>query len=228
MHASRSRFGAAFLGWCIAAPGVWLWMSGYGFTTYAVTDASAPEKWPQESGLERAIDRPTLLFFVHPRCPCTRASIRQLEMLLGGSELTPRQRPKLIAVATLPADAAEDWRSTTAMEDISQLPNALVNWDVGGIEASRFGAVTSGTILLYDADGARVFAGGITASRGHEGPNVGCDRLAAALRHNDRSLPEPTPVFGCRLCVDHDTAVAAFSDISMRRGEEAVCDGEVR
>ncbi|HEV7281783.1 MAG TPA: hypothetical protein VGN57_16395 [Pirellulaceae bacterium] len=228
MGASRTILGAAVIGWCIAAPGVWLWMSGYGFTTYAVPVATAPEKWPQDSGLERATDRPTLLFFVHPRCPCTKASIRQLESLVGGDELTLRQRPRLIAVATLPANASEEWRSTTIMQDIARLPNAFVTWDVGGIEASRFGAAASGTVLLYDSDGARLFDGGITASRGHEGPSAGCDRLAAALRHEDRSCPHPTPVFGCRLCVDHHAAVSACSDIAKRRGEAELCDGEIQ
>jgi hypothetical protein len=43
-----------------------------------------------------------------------------------------------------------------------------------------------------------LFAGGVTASRGHEGTSTGGDALAALLE-GAPSTTASTPVFGCRL-----------------------------
>jgi hypothetical protein len=228
MRASRSAVSAAILGWCIAAFGVWAWMSGYGFKTYAPSEAFQAERWPRSSSLALADERPTLLLFLHPRCPCTTASVRELEKLLADRDLPSRRAPKLIAVATLPAAASEAWRSGTVVEDVARLPNAVVAWDVGGVEAARFGAVASGTVMLFEADGARVFAGGITASRGHEGPSAGGERLAAALRQKVPPDQKPTPVFGCRLCVAGDTAHANRFGADTQRVDALARKGKAR
>jgi hypothetical protein len=53
--------------------------------------------------------------------------------------------------------------------------------DPDGEEAQRFGAATSGHVLLFDPAGELRFSGGITASRGHVGDNDGCDRLIRLL-----------------------------------------------
>jgi hypothetical protein len=226
VFASKSAVNVAVLVWGIAAACAWLWMSCYGFKTYAASETFAAQTWPRDSDLELALDRPTLLLFVHPRCPCTRASVRELERLLTDAESTSCRRPRVVAVATLPADASVEWREATVVGEIERLANAVVRWDIDGVEATRFGAVTSGTVMLYRPEGTRVFAGGITASRGHEGPNVGLDRLATALRH--KSLQESTPVFGCRLCVEDGAAATACSSNSRRCEEALKCDGETR
>ena len=70
--------------------------------------------------------------------------------------------------------------------------------DEGGVEASRFGAATSGQAILYDGDGRLVFSGGITAARGHFGDNAGSQALARLLIDGMPSRPH-TPVFGCAL-----------------------------
>ena len=41
---------------------------------------------------------------------------------------------------------------------------------------------TSGQVVVYDAKGALLFSGGITAARGHMGDNAGRDRITALLR----------------------------------------------
>ncbi|MDP9115261.1 MAG: RedB protein, partial [Acidobacteriota bacterium] len=78
------------------------------------------------------------------------------------------------------------------------LENVTVSWDDGGAEAKRFGATTSGSVLLYSSKGELLFAGGVTASRGHVGENFGLSRLQAALQtgHPDDLL---SPIFGCGL-----------------------------
>ncbi len=65
-------------------------------------------------------------------------------------------------------------------------------------EAARFGARTSGFVVVYDATGSLRYAGGITGSRGHAGDNVGrrtVERILAG--ESERDLDHP--VFGCGL-----------------------------
>src|SRR5713101_1730239 len=38
--------------------------------------------WPATCRLSLDCNRPTLLMFAHPRCPCTRASLGELELLM--------------------------------------------------------------------------------------------------------------------------------------------------
>src|SRR5439155_11622397 len=41
-----------------------------------------PEQWPAASSLGREPSRPTLVLVVHPRCPCTRASLTELAEIM--------------------------------------------------------------------------------------------------------------------------------------------------
>ncbi|HZH04228.1 MAG TPA: RedB protein, partial [Myxococcaceae bacterium] len=77
------------------------------------------------------------------------------------------------------------------------IPGVRVREDKDRVEARRFGATTSGQVLLYGVDGGLAFAGGITGARGHEGPNAGADRLLALLR--GKGAPAQAPTFGCDL-----------------------------
>src|SRR3989442_556857 len=40
-------------------------------------------RWPTKSRIERSKDRPTLVMFAHPRCPCTRATIGELALIMA-------------------------------------------------------------------------------------------------------------------------------------------------
>ncbi|MBT6494877.1 MAG: hypothetical protein HOL01_10030 [Planctomycetaceae bacterium] len=63
----------------------WMWK-------YEATPGEATKSlvhWPVDSGIERSADRPTVVLFAHPRCPCTRASIRELAIVNGS---LPRAR----------------------------------------------------------------------------------------------------------------------------------------
>src|SRR5262249_24925418 len=88
--------------------------------------ASAPPLWPSTSSLPRDPGRATLVLFAHPRCPCTRASLSELEALLahvsGGasSSLNP-----LVVMARPPGvDAAwtedgELWRAARRIPGVT-------------------------------------------------------------------------------------------------------------
>lgn len=188
---------------------IWLGLVGYAwwsFTAYSFqreTDhtASTIEQWPIPSRISVDPNRPALLFFLHPRCPCTRASLSELERLvqssyvrIGGSKL------QLIVVATLPADYSADWLATSTVERALRLPGVELFIDPGGHEANRFGATTSGTVMWFDEQGSLLYAGGITHARGHEGDNVGRDRLAKLIRGSSVRT-QGIPALGCKLCL---------------------------
>src|SRR5215472_11422328 len=100
-----------------------------------------------------------------------------------------------------PPGVSEGWDQTDLWSTAVAIPGVDVMRDRGGIEARRFGATTSGQVLLYDGAGRLMFRGGITSARGHEGDNVGRARIAALLAHSD-ATPRQSPVFGCPLVDD--------------------------
>ena len=210
---TRTRLHRTELAWCcgiacwlMAAAGVWVWGAQYGFATYAPGKAFAHQSWPHESKLDLAASRSTLVVFLHPKCPCSRASIRELERLLNSPRLTPEQQPRVAVLVSHPANASAEWRVTDTVKQASQLPRATIVFDPSGRETARFGAAVSGTVMLYRPDGAREFAGGVTASRGHEGANAGIDALEALLSGSGGEPASLTPAFGCRLCVSDDAS----------------------
>jgi len=70
--------------------------------------------------------------------------------------------------------------------------------DDDGLEATRFGVITSGQTVLYDPSGALLFSGGITGARGHAGDNAGRASLVSLLNQGKTDLSS-TSVFGCPL-----------------------------
>lgn len=225
MQLSKARVYSAVLVWSAAIVAGYLWFTNYGFATYQSADHFAQDQWPRDSSLTLAAERPTLVLFLHPQCPCTRATIRELEKILTGHRLSPQKLPKFIAVASLPIGAPEDWRNTDTITGALQLPNSSVVWDINGIESGRFGAVTSGTVMVYLPNGKRVFAGGVTASRGHEGDNTGSDLVLAALTEHDHTAKASTPAFGCRLCIPETKSTSSAVPGADLVEKESICRG---
>src|SRR5207302_1046515 len=74
----------------IAALGtLWLLSAGAGLAgllNYANSPGAAatpPSHWPEDSRIERSPSRPTLVTFVHPHCPCSRASLEELDRVMA-------------------------------------------------------------------------------------------------------------------------------------------------
>jgi hypothetical protein len=155
-------------------------------------EAAAPAQWPQESLLERAASGPTVVMAVHPRCPCTRASIEELARLAArvGS------RARIAALFFDPGNRGSDWIESGLWSSARAIPGVECIRDTGGAEIRRFGVETSGQVLVYDAAGALVFRGGITGARGHAGDNAGRSAVEAWILEG-RSTASSTPVFGC-------------------------------
>lgn len=140
---------------------------------------------------------PTLLVFLHPLCPCSRATLHELERLLAscGSHLSTR------VLLVRPAGADDRWCRTETADLARAIPGVRVEGDEGGEDARLFGATTSGQVLLYDPLGILRFQGGITASRGHEGDNAGRSAIVSIILQ-DSGERARTPVFGCALLND--------------------------
>jgi hypothetical protein len=154
----------------------------------------APANFPAESSIPQDGERPTLLMFAHPHCPCTRASVAELSRLMTGAQ--GRVNARVLFIKPSGADGA--WVETGLWEAAASIPGVGVSADEGGREAARFGAGASGSTLLYDASGRLLFNGGVTAARGHEGDNAGRDALVSLLAGAADDAAE-TPVYGCQL-----------------------------
>lgn len=155
--------------------------------------AAAVSDWPADTKLTRAAGRPTLVVFAHPMCPCTRPSLNNFREALARAGSAAA-----VTVVLMNAAAGEDWSDAPIARDAGTIPGVAIVADPGSVEARRFGVETSGHTLLYDADGRRLFSGGLTASRGHEGGSEGFDRLVGLLQGR-AVTPATTPVFGCGL-----------------------------
>ncbi len=158
------------------------------------TGATAPPTWPPAASISREASGSTLILFLHPQCPCSRATLSELERLIAACD-----RPFALRIVFVrPAGTFEDWYRTDLYRAAEKIPHALVSRDDDGVEAARFGAKTSGQALLYAADGQLLFHGGLTPSRGHEGDNAGRTALAALISGKQTPCSE-TAVFGCSL-----------------------------
>ena len=156
--------------------------------------ANAPSQWPSGTSIERHPDFMTLLMFVHPHCPCTRASIGELAILMAHC----RNRLRVNVIFLKPEKFTEDWAKTDTFKMVAAIPDIKIRIDEDGLEARRFGASTSGQVLLYRADGQLLFNGGITASRGHAGDNTGRSAIESLVLKGGVEKRQ-TPVFGCSL-----------------------------
>jgi hypothetical protein len=155
--------------------------------------AAAAPAWPEGCPIRPEAGRATVLLFAHPRCPCTRASLDELAWLLARSE----GRADAWAVFVVPAGAPPGWERGSAWGAAEAVPRLRTWADLGGAEARRFGAATSGQVMVYGEDGRLAFSGGVTAGRGHRGGNPGRDAALAAIR--GRAQRGARPVFGCPL-----------------------------
>lgn len=168
----------------------WLW-------DYAGTPgeaASAPEQWPASSSLAREPGRPTLAVFLHPRCTCSSATMAELRRLLHDARI----RPTVSLVFAEPDGRALDPETSATFAEARTLAGVRVVEDPRGEEARRFGAATSGQVVLYDADGRLAFAGGITPARAHEGDSRGRAALLELLGGH-APASDLTSVYGCPL-----------------------------
>jgi len=160
--------------------------------------ASAPRSWPDESMIERARDRATLVMLAHPHCPCTRASIGELSAIMARAE----GRIAAYVLFIRPEGVPDEWTRTDTWSKAASIPGVRVISDNHDVAARLFGARTSGQVLLYDRDGRLAFSGGITPSRAHYGDNEGMEAILSIVTGVGAARRQ-TAVFGCPLLRPH-------------------------
>ena len=183
---------------CVAA---WLTGASAGVHTlmlYAYTPApTAPvvvAQWPASLAAQAPARRPLLVMFIHPQCACSRASLSELAVIATQIH----QAAEIRVYVARPTGTPDGWEQTDLLRDAARIPGATVVVDRDGAISRSLDATVSGETLLFTADGRRVFHGGLTPARGHEGNSDG-RRAVLSLIANSTSAPVETPVFGCFL-----------------------------
>jgi hypothetical protein len=191
---------------------LWLWLAAglawlglAGVAILIVIDYQTPppiagaglDHWPSQSTVPRAEGRATLVALVHPRCPCSRATLGELERILS-------RAPDRVTTHLLfwkPHGADPSWEKAPLWSDAAAHAWIQAHWDEGGREARLFQASASGYALLYDERGRLLFRGGLTGGHGNCGGHASSDAIVSALLH--RSAPLPTAAaFGCPLLAE--------------------------
>ena len=166
----------------------------WGYENTPGTAGTPPTQWPADSKIQAAEDRATLVMMAHPRCPCSRASINELALLMTRCQGLVTAHVLFVRPAGLP----EGWEESDLWHSAAAIPGVSVVSDVEGVEARRFHAATSGEVVLYDSRGRLLFSWGITVSRGHSGDNAGRSSIVSLLTEG-KAEQTRTFVFGCSL-----------------------------
>lgn len=195
-------------GLVLATSLVWMLLICLGYWHFSAYEsrpsltAEHPLNFPRNSALVASGTGDTLLMFIHPKCPCTSASLNELAVL------STRCRGKLNAFAVFvkPDKAPPGWERTDYWQRARRIPGVKVVLDDCAREAKTFGALASGETLLYNRDGELVFSGGITGGRGHEGDNQGLDSVTGII-NNTNTRCRSTSTYGCALNAPTEAAI---------------------
>ena len=192
----------AMLGWLL-----FVGVGFYRFNSYAF-DGAEPAQGVRCSLADSRVDwipgAYRVLVFLHPQCPCTRATLEELQSLAAIVD----DRLHIVVFGYCPPNATDEWFQAVNWELVAQWERAVqatqrpLNLeryrDVGAEMALRFGAEFSGHVLLFDPADRPLFSGGITSSRGHAGGSRGSTLMVDRIRNH--RLPWATnPVLGCPL-----------------------------
>lgn len=163
------------------------------FAGSAGADGHPPQRWQQALPIALDSAKPTLIMLVHPQCPCSRASLTELNRLAA---LCPGRAVGYVLFLK-PTGYTQAWTRSDLWRQASAIPGVTAREDDHGETARRLGAATSGETLVYAPSGRLLYQGGLTGERGHEGDNAGLSAVAAVLRGQIQSAKEP--VYGCPL-----------------------------
>lgn len=190
--------------WLVAAVGGIIILINY--ESRAGGTGETPQRWPSQNLLSLDSKLDTLVMFAHPQCPCTRASMEELNQLLA------RSKNKVAAhvIFFRPANFPTNWAHADLWKTASTIPGLAIDEDIGGATAKKFGAETSGFVALYNPQGQLLFHGGITSGRGHAGDNEGESAIVALLAGRESSVKQ-MPVYGCSL--DDETCPVSVSQV---------------
>jgi hypothetical protein len=173
--------------WAIVS-GIVLWASAVAAGSVSLTSWSTRAGEPADAPLalkDPPADHRWMAVFLHSQCACSRATVSELARLMAHA-------PTGLAVDVYVSGP----EGGSLLELSGAIPGVHAHRDDGSA-ALRYGARTSGQVLLYES-GHLVFEGGITGGRGHEGDNSGSQTVLALL--DGRYVTTNNgPVFGCAL-----------------------------
>ncbi|MDB5327056.1 MAG: redB [Phycisphaerales bacterium] len=163
-------------------------------------DSAATDRplWPVDVSLARSqngVIGPTIVVCLHPRCPCSEATLDTLETLLASA-----RNKTAYAIFSMPDQPSAQWTDVELIRRAKSIKGLTVILDAGGQQCAAFGAKSSGQAFLYDTGGRLAFAGGLTPGRGEVGASVGSAFVARVL--SDEAWPTEvvrSDVFGCAL-----------------------------
>lgn len=177
---------------------IWIVVILICFTVWESLDRTpGPEINPSVAGLEligRSSNKPTLTLFLHPQCPCARATLNLFMKCLE----VPQSAYEIWIVFVRPPGAEADWEAGVLWDRANQIPGGHVVTDIDGVIAKRVGVRTSGHLIVQQKDGELQFSGGITRGRGIEEEGAGY-RLVRSILLGQQLFGEKSPVFGCPL-----------------------------
>lgn len=130
-----------------------------------------------------------LICFLHPKCPCSDATIYELNRLR-----TSNKELKIIAVLSFPENTYSEWKTINRVDNqLSRIEGLEIIEDKNSEMAKDFGGLTSGSCYLF-RDSELMFAGGITPSRGHLGKTEAHEIISKKASNEDLLVQK---VFGC-------------------------------
>ena len=176
-----------------------IWLSTYNNSPGQC--GAVPPDWPAKSRLVMDSNRTNLVLVVHPRCPCSRATIYELSDIMAQCENAVTAHILWLK----PQFTSDGWEVTDLWQQAAAIPGVRMVTDYDGVEALNFGAATSGQMVLFDHQGHLVFQGGITVSRGHRGENLGRAAVMDWLTKGTSNCREFC-VFGCPLFANRATS----------------------
>lgn len=168
-----------------------LWMTAYSMSPGA--EAGSLFERPADSAIPFSEDSPTLVAFLHPRCPCAMPSVAALGRLMA------RKHPIVVQPVFFTSGAKpKEWVQADYWEQVLEFGAHPPVVDTDGEIARKFHVTTSGHVILFSVDGRVLYSGGITSGRVHEGDNMGLTKLNRVLEGVPVSDPS-FPVYGCSI-----------------------------
>ncbi len=177
-----------------AVVGLWLTIMVLGFRqlhSYGSTAGgagAAPQQIAVGTLAPMAHDGPRLVFFAHPHCPCTRASLVELAVILELSQQDVAAEVHFVRPPGVPAG----WEKTASWDAAARLPGVRVFCDEGGVWERR----PLDTQFFMTMKASYCFAE-VSPARGQAGDSTGRRAILALLA--GKAAPAESMVFGCPL-----------------------------
>lgn len=146
--------------------------------------------WPANSNITHSSTNNTLVMLLHPKCPCSRASLHQVATLT-----TNDNSLQCIFLVYSPTQFPKGWEKTDIWYLAAEVPGAQIVSDIDGEEAKKFGGITSGQTYIFDRKGILKYSGGLTEGRGHVGECRNLDLAVKALKSGTSAASGA--VYGC-------------------------------